>query len=395
MRTLSVSSQLLVLFCAVAPAAAIPAADARHLLGRTAFHASDAEVAAMAPLSRAQAVERVLATWRATPHGDPPDWADQPPVRKDKVERKRRARGLKAWWYAEMLETPAPFSEVMTLFWHGHFTSGMRRVRSPLLMWRQHLTLRRHGLGRFDVLLRAMARDPAMLRYLDGARNRKGAPNENFAREVMELFTLGEGNGYTERDIRDAARAFTGWGLRRRDGTLRFRPRQHDDGVKTVLGQTGRWGGDDVVRILLERPETATHVVRRLWTYFVSERPDPAVVAKLAADFRSSGYAIRPLVAALLDTEAFWAARGELVKSPVELMVGTVRALDHGVTPEKLARLGRRLGQDLFDPPNVKGWPGGTAWIDTVTWIDRRHLLTHVAARDPDGRFADPAYQLK
>ncbi len=388
------TTTLLLVLLTASPAAAIPAQEARHLLIRTSFAASPAEVAAMKPLTRGQAVDRVLSTARTSAHTPAPGWVDDGPVRRDRMMRKLRARSLKAWWYAEMLATPSPFTEVMTLFWHGHFTSGLRKVRSPVLMWRQNQTLRRHALGRFDALLGAMARDPAMLRYLDGARNRKGAPNENFAREVMELFTLGEGNGYTEADISEVARAFTGWGLRRADGTFRFRRRHHDDGVKTVLGQTGRWDGDDVLRILLERPETATYMVTRLWRHFVSDTPDAAVVARLAADFRA-GYAIRPLMAALLRTDAFWSAREALVKSPVDLIVGTLRSLELRFGTGALAKLGRRLGQDLFDPPNVKGWPGGTAWITTVTWVDRRLALSRVTGGARTPALLDPAYQLK
>ena len=276
-----------------------------------------------------------------------------------------------------MLTTDSPLSERMTLFWHNHFTSSLRKVRSPQLMLRQNLLLRRHAPGSFADLLHAVIRDPAMLVYLDGRSNRKGHPNENFARELLELFTLGEGH-YSEQDIREAARAFTGYGLERRRGTFRFRPRQHDDGLKTFLGRQGRWGGGDIVDILLAQPQTARFITRKLWAAFITLEPAPNQLETLARQFRQTDYAIRPLLAGILASEAFWDPRnrGSRIKSPAELLVGTMRALQLPVGDgQRLARAGRRLGQDLFDPPNVKGWPGGKAWIDSASLLARREVI--------------------
>src|SRR5450432_4935955 len=231
----------------------------------------------------------------------------------------REGLDLRGWWVEEMLATPSPLTERMTLFWHNHFVSSQQKVKLAELMYRQNVTLRANALGNFGVLLHAIGRDPAMVIYLDSAQNRKGTPNENFAREVMELFTLGEGN-YTEQDVKEAARAFTGWSLDRTSGQFVFRRFIHDDGVKTVLGRTGNLDGDQVLDILLAQPATAEFVTSKLWREFVSPDPDPREVRRIAQLFRSSNYDIKVALRALLTCDAFWAPenRGTLVKSPVE-----------------------------------------------------------------------------
>jgi uncharacterized protein (DUF1800 family) len=223
-----------------------------------------------------------------------------------------------------------------------------------------------------------------MLRYLDGARSRKGEPNENFARELLELFTLGEGH-YTEADIKAAARAFTGWTIDRQTGAFTLRPRWHDGGIKDFLGWRGAYDGDGILDILLNHPRTAEQVVEKLWRAFVSNSPERAQVQRLATLFRDSDYEIKPLLQALLASRAFRApeARGRLIKSPIDLLVGTARQFQIPLEqPQRLVHLGRRLGQDLFDPPNVKGWPGGTAWITTDSLLERQSLLARVTGTD-------------
>ncbi len=287
---------------------------------------------------------------------------------------------LKAWWYRAMLTSDRPLTERMTLFWHNHFTSQLRAVRSPQLMWRQNALLRRHALGSYRELLRAIVTDPAMLIYLDGRRNHKRQPNENFARELLELFTLGEGH-YTEADVVAAARALTGWTLDPASGDARLQSRRHDAGDKTLLGRSGPWGADAVVSILLEHPRTAELVVEKLWREFVSPQPDPAEVGRLSGLFRESGYEVRPLLRELLMSDAFWSAenRGSLIKSPVELIVGTLYRFDLPLPPDKqLISTGRRLGQDVLDPPDVKGWPGYLEWIDANRLIGRERFLRGV-----------------
>ncbi|QEL55891.1 DUF1800 domain-containing protein [Chromobacterium paludis] len=363
---------------------------ARHLLLRTGFGANPAQIAAFAPLSREAAVDKILAGVRAQAVTPPPGWTNEPFERPSQPglseeqkkalqqERNQHAVALRSWWLTEMRDTPSPLTEKMTLFWHNHFVSSLEKVRSPQMMYRQNLLLRRYALGDFGQLLHAVARDPAMMRYLDTVNNRQDQPNENFAREVMELFTLGEGH-YSEQDIREAARAFTGWGLDRAQEFI-YRPRLRDDGDKVIFGQRGDFDGDDVVDLLLQQPSTAVFVTNKLWRNFVSPTPDAATVNKLAADFRRSHYQIKPLMRALLLTPQFWRSQGLLVKSPVELTVGTLVTFDLRPPDWRvIAGLNRQLGQDVFAPPNVKGWPGGEAWINSATLLTRKQFLDRIA----------------
>jgi uncharacterized protein (DUF1800 family) len=237
--------------------------------------------------------------------------------------------------------------------------------------------LRREALGNFATLLHAVARDPAMLVYLDSAGSRRQAPNENFAREVMELFTLGEGH-YGEQDVKEAARAFTGWSLDRESLEFVYRRLWHDGGEKTVLGRSGRFDGDAVIDILLARPETAELVAAKLWREFVSPHPDTAEVKRWAQRLRDSRYELKPLLATILTSDAFWsqANRASLIKSPIDLVAGTLRTF--AIQPEDLRPAvfaSAALGQNPFSPPNVKGWPGGEAWIDSATLLGRKQFL--------------------
>ena len=273
--------------------------DARHLLARTGFGPNDAEIRTYASMTREAAVDTLLRGAQTVATLAPPasatDTSPLRPPRGDATEEERKAfvrkqvregLELRAWWINEMRVTPSPLTERMTLFWHNHFVSAQPKVRTTRLMYWQNATLRENALGNFGTLLHAIAKDPAMLVYLDGVRSRKGTPNENFAREVMELFTLGEGH-YTEQDIKEAARAFTGWSLDRETGQYVFRPALHDYGLKTVLGKSGRFDGDDVLDILLARPETAEYVTAKLWREFVSPDVDATEVRRIAA--RSDG----------------------------------------------------------------------------------------------------------
>lgn len=368
----------------------LDADDARFFLTRVGFAPDSGELAQYVGLTREQAVDKVLATVRTEAVTPLPEWVLEPiPTRDtrktwtdDQRRDEQRQRGqryeiLRAWWVREMLSTPSPLTERMTLFWHNLFTSGQDKVAYPQEMAQQNMLLRRDALGNFGELLHDVAKDPAMLQYLDGASNRKGKPNENFAREVMELFTLGEGH-YTQRDVSEAARAYTGWGLDPDTHAYVWRANQHDDGNKTVLGQSGPFDGDQVLDILLARPETATFVTTRLWREFVSDTPDPARIAPIAAQFRASHYDIKVALRGLFMSDAFWDDndRGVLVKSPAEFVVGTLRAFDIGYdnTAPFAAEI-RTLGENLFYPPNVKGWPGGTIWINSSTLLARKQFV--------------------
>jgi uncharacterized protein (DUF1800 family) len=370
------------------------AEDARHLLVRTGFGATPDEIARYATLTREQAVDRILAATRTTPTLAPPAFATvagplaRPGPQAGDEERRafrreqaRQALALRGWWIDEMLATASPLTERMTLFWHNHFVSSQQKVRIARLMYAQNATLRRYAVGDFRALLHAAAKDPAMEVYLDTVQNRKGAPNENFAREVMELFTLGEGH-YTEQDVKEAARAFTGWSVDRQTGAFMFRPRLHDDGDKTIFGRRGNFDGDAVLDLILARPEASRFIVGKLWREFVSPDPDRAAVERIAERFRASGYDIKVALRGLLLAPAFWARenRGTLVKSPVELVAGTLHTL--GIAPEAglpYARAAARMSQNLFAPPNVKGWPGGERWIDTTTLLARKQFVERVA----------------
>ena len=366
--------------------------NARHLLGRTSFAASREEIRAFAGYSRLEAAEKIISAATAAPIAITlaPAWVVENPIAPSKLqamsleERQAEQRRnvehafqLREWWFREMLTTPTPMAEKMTLFWHNHFATSQQKVRFTPLMYRQNVTLRRNALGNFGSLLREMARDPAMLIYLDGANSRKEQPNENFAREVMELFTMGEGH-YSEADIKEAARAFTGWSVDRESSHFMFRRGVHDYGKKTVLGKTGNFDGDQIIDVLLGKPQTAQFITRKLWKEFVSTSPDDIEITRLANIFGESGYNIAKLMRAMLSSDAFYAPenRAALIKSPVEFVVGTMKTFDietANLRPFVLASA--LLGQNLFAPPNVKGWPGGEAWINTSTLLGRKQLL--------------------
>ncbi len=375
--------------------------EARLLLARTGFAATPAEIRTLEGQDYAAAVDRLLAQARPLAATPAPAWIDQGPAevrrqqqaaeaaRKPGVDGKplqitqpvqEQGRELRNWWVEEMLVTDQPLVERMTLFWHSHFTSSMMKVRYAPALFRQNALFRREALGNFATLLKEVARDPAMLIYLDGMRNFARQPNENFARELLELFTLGEGH-YGEADIKAAARAFTGWTVNRETGRFVNQLQNHDDGEKTFLGRTGRFDGEQIIAILLAHPRTAETIVEKMWREFVSLTPDPGEVKRLAAAFRAGGYEIKPLLRALLLSQSFRdpANRGSLIKSPVELIVGTVHVLGLPV-PEKtqLVRMMQGLGQVPFDPPNVKGWAGGESWITTHTLLLRQQYLRRI-----------------
>jgi uncharacterized protein (DUF1800 family) len=387
--------------------------EARHLLSRTTFGATPAEIRAVEALDYAAAVDRLLNARHATALTPAPGWINEGPAelreaQKAAQEKKgvdgkplkivrpvqEQARELRNWWVDEMLATDQPLVERMTLFWHNHFTSSLEKVRYAPAMYRQNELFRREAFGNFARLLKAVAGDPAMLIYLDGVRSVARQPNENFARELLELFTLGEGH-YTEADIKNAARAFTGWSIDRDTGAFRNYEQAHDHGEKTFLGRTGNFTGEDIVAILLKQPRTAELVVEKLWREFVSLRPDPDEVKRLAAILRNGGYEMKPVLRAMFLSPAFREPgnRGALIKSPIDLIVGSVHMLGLPV-PEKtqLVRMMQGLGQLPFNPPNVKGWAGGESWITTYTLLLRqqfmRRMIEATTVSSMDGNMA-------
>jgi len=363
--------------------------DARHLLTRTGFVPSPQQLAPWVGLTAEAAVDRLIGAARsAQPLHPAPAFTREPirtpPGRLADEEARKAARQqarrdtleLAAWWLQEMRDTAAPLAERMTLFWHNHFATSEQKVHSPQGLFIQQQLLRREALGSFRSLLHGIARDPAMLIYLDGAANRAQAPNENFAREVMELFTLGEGR-YGEQDIKEAARAFSGWTVDRESWSAQLRPRLHDAGSKTLFGRSAAYDADGALDQMLAQPAAARFIAGKLWREFVSPVPDGPALERVAKRLRDSGWRIDAALRELLLSDAFWAPaqRAVLIKSPVELTVGTLRQFDiqlDNLVPVAMASA--RLGQGLFMPPNVKGWPGYTDWITSTTLLERKRF---------------------
>ena len=286
---------------------------------------------------------------------------------------------LSAWWTYRMLTTPAQLLEKLTLFWHGHFATSAEKVEDAQLVFAQNNLLRTYALGDFQALLLEISRDPAMLVYLDSATNRKAHPNENYAREIMELFCLGEGN-YSEDDIRELARCFTGWEVKR--GKFRFNRYQHDTSSKSILGQSGSFGGEEGVQIVVRQNSAAEFIVSKLVNFLVMDEPwpTPELVAPLAAEMRENGMQIEPVVRRILTSNLFYSAYaiGRKVRSPVEFAIGFLRAFEGSTNTFELAEAMETLGQGLFYPPSVKGWDGGRTWINSSTLLGRSNLILHL-----------------
>ena len=292
--------------------------------------------------------------------------------KKLRQQSKEDIKNLNLSWLSEMTNSQQQLREKMSLFWHGHFAS-----RNINILYQQQLLdiIRRNALGNFGDLLVEVSKSAAMINFLNNNQNRKGHPNENFAREVMELFTLGRGN-YTETDVKEAARAFTGWGANIA-GEFVFRRFQHDSGVKSVLGKTGSFTGEDVLKILLEQKQTAHFICRKIYKFFVNESVDESIVDSLAKKFFQSNYDIASLMNEIFNSDWFYDQKniGSKIKSPVELLVGMQRALPlEWQNPEVQLLIQRLLGQLLFYPPNVAGWPGGKNWIDSSSLMMRMRL---------------------
>jgi uncharacterized protein (DUF1800 family) len=287
------------------------------------------------------------------------------------------AHRLQAWWLYRMLFTPDPLAERLTLLWHNHFATSQLKVEDVAAMKRQNDTFRRHARGPFGDLLRAMLSDPALLVWLDAPSNRKGKPNENLARELMELFTLGVGH-YSEHDVQETARALTGRSANQ--GHYAFRQDWHDDGAKTILGTTGRFDGDRLADVLLDQPATAQRLAWRLCEAFLGEDvAEESAVSKLAESLRRDGLHIGRAVELILRSELFFSARNlhAQVSEPAAFAIGTVRSLELFDPPPStllLAEWARRLGQELFFPPNVGGWPGGRNWLSGRTAVARANF---------------------
>lgn len=384
---------------------------AAHLLNRAGFGGTPADVEKLVKLGLEKAVSHLVDYEKIPDDTSPPgDWANREVLlalmqsirdlaekaRDAKTEEEKRAFAqkrleanrdeqreqvrqlleLRGWWLRRMAEGPRPLQEKLTLFWHGHFATSVQKVKATFLMYLQNETFRQLGSGNWLTLLEAVTKDPAMLIWLDQAQSRKEHPNENYAREVMELFALGEGN-YTEKDVTEGARAFTGYTLNRGRAEYEYRAFMHDNGVKTVLGKTGNLGGMDVLEQIVAQPQAARFISAKLWRFFAAENPSSQLIETLANVFRRNGNNFKPLLRTMFLSEEFYADSviRTQVKSPVQWLVSSVRMLEHELPgPVVCTMMLRQLGQELFAPPNVKGWDGGLSWITTNNLLARYNL---------------------
>lgn len=360
----------------------------RHFLERSGFVPTAAELEKAESTDFETLVKRTVEEASLSKETARPSFTTErapPKGKKNRKQKRERRKAVRAdiasaqnQWATNLLETQNPLYERMVLFWANHFVTSAQKVKNPHLIWGQHEIFRADAVGSFATMLREIIRDPAMLMYLDNQRNYKDAPNENLARELMELFTLGEGN-YTEQDVKEAARALTGYSIDR-DKRFRFRKGQHDKSEKTILGKTSTFDGDELIEHLLAQEKCANFIISKLWQEFISDEAPPAKVNEIARAFHKSGYDISVALNSLFLTKEFeaQAGKGSLVKSPIELLIGTERVLQTGASKQELIKGATKMGQSLFYPPNVKGWVKHTSWITTATLALRQRALRKI-----------------
>jgi uncharacterized protein (DUF1800 family) len=365
-----------------------------HLLRRFGFGASEAEVTYYGQNGLHGAIDKLL-NYEAVDEGFTLD----PMALAVAKNNKLKIEAVQEWWFMRMLATRRPLQEKMTLFWHDHFATSSEKVTSPYMMLAQNQILREGATGKFHDLLMGVSKDPAMLLWLDNQYNVSGHPNENFAREVMELFTLGIGH-YTERDIQEGARAFTGWGFgvkgRRQPPANAKKPAKnqvfidnaanHDTGTKEFLGNKGNFDGDDVIGILCSQPRTAQYLTWKLWEWFAYPNPDDELVQRLADPFFRQGLNIKVLLRSIMESPEFYSEKAyrAIYKNPVDFAVTTLRQLGYGaqplsndnyqidLKPATALRISTKgMGMDLMYPPDVSGWASGPAWVSTATVVER------------------------
>ena len=382
------------------------------LLQRAGFGGTPAEIDALAAMQPWQAADSLLGSPDLA-QAEPPSSLAQPTLqdklrternrlnlldpktqekkrqeifRAVRAEQEKRLTELRGWWLQRMADPATAAREKVVLFLHGHFATSEEKVKNPAVLYQQNRMFREKALGPWSDLVLGLAKDPAMLIYLDGARSRPEQPNENFARELFELFTLGEGN-YTEKDIQEAARAFTGWSvrLRPRPGeamdeethipTFLNRPVWHDGKSKKIFGKTGNFDGTDVIRLTLQQPAASRWITGKLWRFYAGSVPSPELHRDLVSAWDENKGLLRPFLLAMWTHPAFYAPElaRQRVKSPVEWLVGLCRQLERPLPAPALAsEITAQLGQKLFAPPNVKGWDGGITWINTAS-LQRRY----------------------
>ncbi|HEY1583696.1 MAG TPA: DUF1800 domain-containing protein [Chthoniobacterales bacterium] len=378
--------------------------SAAHLLNRAGFGGTPEEIEAARAAGLDATVERLLHPPEepAAPSDSPaPSWTQPKDVREVRGElhrlRKNRAENrpqlramvqerrdelldLRLWWLGRMRAGPAPLREKMTLFWHGHFATSVQKVRETYWMWRQNEMFRQHAFGNFRELLGEVSRDPAMMIYLDLVRSRKLHPNENWARELMELFTLGLGQ-YTEEDVRESARAFTGYRIDLASEQFRFERRLQDTGRKTFLGQTGNFTGDDILDLIVAQPACARFIGRKIWRFFAEDEPPAPIVEAVTGALRENRFELQPVLREIFRSAEFHAPRvvRAQIKSPIQFIIQTCRLLETDLPPASVTQLAlQQMGQMPFAPPNVKGWDGGKSWISTATLLFRYNFADYL-----------------
>ena len=376
---------------------------ATHLLNRAAFGGTPEEIAVTTAKGLEGAVRDLIEVGSTAYNASVPDWARPRDLRAIRMEARaakksgdaskmheaRKMEGdelldLRRWWLEQIATTPAPLVEKMTLFWHGHFATGAEKVKDGYWMWLQNDTLRRHALGNFVALTKAISRDPAMMIYLDLPQSRREHPNENWARELMELFTVGIGN-YTEQDVRESARAFTGYRLDLATQRFRFAPNQHDAGAKNFQGRAGNFNGDDIIDILTKQPACAEFIGRNICRYFIEDEPSVQLVNLVAERMRAHNFEMKPLLWEIFCSEEFYSERvmRSQIKSPTQFIVQTCKMLGSELPAPHIAQNAmRQMGQILFAPPNVKGWDGGKSWISTSTLLFRNNFANYLINGD-------------
>jgi len=344
-----------------------------HLLRRAGFGASKEEIDKHLSMGEAETISYLL------DYDKSDDSEVESRIESLNLDLSDKLADLQRMAMLRMIYTNRPLQEKMVLFWHGLLTSGWKKVGKGPYMLQQDELFRSHAFGNYDDLLKAVARDSAMLIWLDSRVNKKNKPNENFARELMELFSMGVGT-FTEEDVKESSRAFTGWSLKKK--VFHFQENQHDFGVKTFLGNIGNYDGDDVVDIIMEQPVTSRFISRKLFEFFAYDNPEEEVIARLAKTFNDSGYSITALLKDILTSEEFYTQQAyrSKIKSPAELIAGTIRALgiESTVTYQVRKYMGP-MGQELFNPFDVSGWPENEEWINSSTLLNRLNFVNAVA----------------
>ncbi|MBI3461862.1 MAG: DUF1800 domain-containing protein [Planctomycetes bacterium] len=376
-------------------------AKARHLLVRAGFGGTPDEVQKLSEMGLHAAVDymvniydRPVANIEFDPLRleRPEPWESRlepliegRSLRDERIARERRQQAeLRQWWLRRMAESPRPLQEKLTLFWHDHFSVQYQELYRTYMLYQQNQLFRTYGCDNYGALLRGIAHDPAMIRYLDNHRNFKNSGNENLGREILELFSMGEGHGYTEQDLREASRALTGYNYDPWTEQFVFLARRHDETDKTIFGRKGNWGGDELVTLILEQPATARYVASKLFVFLAYEDPEPEVVERLAHVLRAGNYDLRPMLKNLFLSQAFYSDRAMAthIKGPVELLVGLIR--DIGLADVDYRAVDSatiQMGQMLFEPPNVAGWEENRAWITAERILTRYNLVANLVER--------------